>query len=626
MFEVRLHTWRAAARRAPWACALLALPAAAQAVPPDTALPPVVVSATGFAQPLADALPSVSVIDRAQIVASGATHVDTLLQQVAGVQLATNGGDGQSSSVFVRGFGGTDVLVLLDGVPLNAQDTTGVAYLSNLDTAQIERVEVIRGDVSAIYGSGAIGGVVLITTRGGGPRAALSLRAGSQGTFGASAEATQRFGALTVHGGASRDTSQGISAANPAQYPEANPNANGVRSDGANLALRYALDGGGAVGLRVLRSEGRVSYDSTAYASPTDTNLSAITQQLVQLYARRRLASGWSSHLSLSQQQTTDAITNYSAFGYALSYRTRVQQLQWRNVVDLPRGWKATAGLEAQRQRIDSATGSIASYTRDAQALFAGVDGSVGANVWQFNVRDDFVSGYGAHATGYLGYGRLLGGGYKLIASWSSAFAAAPLGYLYAPYYGNATLQPEQAHSVEGGLQWSGAGWLLRGTVFQTRLGEQWQYDYLSSQFQNIAASRSRGVELRAQGGWRGWHLQGNVTLQQPVDLDAAGHPLLQRRARRLANLDVERRIGALAAGASVHASSARWDQNGSGAQVGLGGYTMLDLHVGGPLRDDWGWNVQLRNVLNKRYQTVWGYNREPFGVYLTLDWQLPAA
>ena len=625
MFNFRLQAWRAGARHAPLACALLALPAAAQAVSP-TAMPPVVVSATGFAQPLADALPSVSVIDRAQIAASGATHVDTLLQRVAGVQLATNGGDGQSSSLFVRGFGGTDVLVLLDGVPLNAQDSTGVAYLSNLSAAQIQRIEVIRGDVSAIYGSGAIGGVVLITTRDGGPRAALSLRAGSHGSYGASAEATQRFGAVTVHGGLSRDTTQGISAANPAQYPEANPNANGVRSNGANLALRMALDGGGAVGLRVLRSEGRVSYDSTSYASPTDTNLSDTTQELVQVYAQRRLRAGWRSHLSLSQQQTTGSFTNYSAFGYAYSYRTRVQQLQWRNVIDLAQGWKASAGLEAQRQRIDSATASINTYTRDTQAVFAGIDGRQGANQWQVNVRDDFASGYGAHATGYLGYGRLLGRGYKLIADWSSAFAVPPLGYLYAPYYGNAALQPEQAHSIEGGLQWSGAGWLVRGTVFQTRLARQWQYDYLTSQFQNIAASRTRGLELRAQGGWRGWHVQGNVTLQQPIQLDVAGQPSLQRRARSLANLDLERRLGAVEAGASLHASGARWDQNGSAAQVNLGGYTTLDLHLGGPLRGNWDWRLQLRNVLNKRYQTVWGYNREPFGAYLTLDWHLPGA
>ncbi|OIQ83099.1 vitamin B12 transporter BtuB precursor [mine drainage metagenome] len=623
MSHLRSEVWRAALRRAPLGCALLALPAYAQQPAP---LAPVVVSATGFAQALADALPSVSVIDRAQIVASGAQYVDTLLQQVAGVQIAGNGGDGQSASVFVRGFGGTDVLVLLDGVPLNAQDSTGVAYLHNLTTSQIERIEVIRGDVSALYGSGAIGGVVLITTRTHGPAASLSVRAGSRGTYGVSADASRRIGALTVHGGYSRDTTEGISAANPAQYPEANPNANGVRHTGANLALAWQLPGDGEVGMRAWRSEGRASYDSISYASPGDTNLSETTQELVQLYAHRRIEPGWTSRVDVSQQTTSNTIANFSAYPYTSNFRTQVQQLRWHNVIDLRAGWKATAGAELQHQRIESLTGDINPVGRDAQALFAGVEGRIGAEQLQLNARDDRIQGYGDHATGYFGWGHELGRGYKLIADWSSAFTAAPLGYLYAPYYGNAQLRPESAHSVEGGLQWSGAGWLLRATAFQTRLRDQWQYDFASSRFDNIAASRSRGVELRAQGSWRGWRLQGNATLQQPVDLAAAGQPTLQRRARRLANVDVERAFGAWHAGAALHASGPRWDKDGNGDAVGLGGYTTLDVHVGAPLGAGWDWNLRVQNAFDKRYQTVWGYNRQPFGVFLTLHWQLPAA
>ncbi|MGC8508079.1 MAG: TonB-dependent receptor plug domain-containing protein, partial [Thiomonas sp.] len=156
-----------ARRAAPWARTLLALSigliglsAQAQTAQPFDAatLAPVVVSATGYPQPLASALPSVSVITREQIEESGAQNLTTLLQQVAGVQVTSNGGPGQSGNVFVRGFGGTDVLVLLDGVPMNAQDATGTSYLNNFTTDQIERIEIIRGNVSAIYGSGAIGG------------------------------------------------------------------------------------------------------------------------------------------------------------------------------------------------------------------------------------------------------------------------------------------------------------------------------------------------------------------------------------------------------------------------------------------------------------------------------------
>ncbi len=623
MSYLRSEVWRAALRRAPLGCALIALPACAQQ---PAALAPVVVSATGFTQPLADALPSVSVIDRAQIVASGARYVDTLLQQVAGVQIASNGGAGQSASLFVRGFGGTDVLVLLDGVPLNAQDSTGVAYLENLTTSQIERIEVIRGNVSALYGSGAIGGVVLITTRASGPTASVSVRAGSRGSYGVSADASRRLGAVTVHAGFSRDTTEGLSAANPAQYPQANPNANGVRNTGANLALALHLDGGGEVGLRALRSAGRASYDSIAYASPSDTNLDETTQELVQLYAHRRIEPGWTSHVDLSRQTTSNTIANFSAYPYASNYRTQVQQLRWSNEIELRDGWKASAGLEAQHQRIESLTGDISPYGRDAQALFAGLTGRIGAEQLQLNARDDRIQGYGDHATGYLGWGHVLGGGYKLIADWSSAFTAAPLGYLYAPYYGNPQLRPESAHSVEGGVQWSDARWLLRGTLFQTRLRDQWQYDTVSNRFDNIIASRSRGVELRAQGAWRGWQLQGNVTLQQPVDLAQAGQPTLLRRARRLANLDVEHAFGAWHAGAALHASGPRTDNDGNSDPVNLGGYTTVDLHVGAPLGADWDWNLRVQNLFDKRYQSVWGYNREPFGVFLTLHWQLPAA
>ncbi|MHB0922002.1 MAG: TonB-dependent receptor, partial [Thiomonas delicata] len=112
-------------------------------------LPPVVVSAATYPQPLSSALPSVSVITREQISESGAQNITTLLQQIAGVQLTSNGGPGHTSTIYVRGFGSTDlgVLVLLDGVPLMPQDASGSAgYLENLTTDQIQRIEVIRGN------------------------------------------------------------------------------------------------------------------------------------------------------------------------------------------------------------------------------------------------------------------------------------------------------------------------------------------------------------------------------------------------------------------------------------------------------------------------------------------------
>jgi vitamin B12 transporter len=567
----------------------------------------------------------VSVITREQIDESGAQNLTTLLQQVAGLQVTSNGGPGQTGNVFVRGFGGPDVLVLLDGVPMNAQDATGSAYLNNFTTDQIQRVEIIRGNVSAIYGSGAIGGVVLITTRHGGktPRASLSFTAGSRNTFTSSADASGQIGKTALQAGISRYTTAGFSAINPEQQSNANPNANGYRNTTVNGSIVQQLAPGQRFGLRAFRSEGRASYDSYgAYASPTDTNLNSTTQELYQLFSDNQLGANWTSHLSASQQTTTGTFQNFSAYPYAAGYRTRIQQLLWRNEVQLSRGWNATAGVDLQHQSIDTTgSGGIPSKNRNANAVFAGLNGAFGGNQVQINVRHDEIDGYAGQNTGYLGYGRELGGGFKAIASYSTAFNAAPLGYLYAPYYGNPDLKPEKAHSAEAGLQWSRGPSVWRATVFQTKATDQWQYDDLTSMFQNIASSRTRGLELSGRGAQAGWGYVANLTLQQPVDTSKPGDPTLQRRARSLANVSVNHALGDILLGASVHYSGPRWDSS-SGGRVTLGAYTTVDLTATGQISPQWSWNARVQNLFDKKYQTAWGYNREPFGVFLGLTWR----
>ncbi|NNM64835.1 MAG: TonB-dependent receptor [Burkholderiales bacterium] len=590
-----------------------------------TALPPVVVSASGYPQSLSNALPSVSVITHEQIEESGAQNLTTLLQQAAGVQVTSNGGPGQSGNLYVRGFGGTDVLVLLDGVPINAQDTTGTAYLNNFTSGQIQRIEIIRGNVSAIYGSGAIGGVVLITTRKGekGPQASVSITAGSRNTATVSANASGEVGKTQLQAGISRFTTQGISSINPEQQSNVNPNANGYRNTTINGSIVQELTPGQSLGLRAFRSEGRASYDSYgSFASPTDTNLSSTTQSLYQLFSDNQLTATWTSHLSLSQQATANTVDNFSASPYSINYRTRTQQLLWRNVIQLDSAWTATAGLDLQRQSITSLTGSFSATSRNANAVFVGLNGAFSGNQIQLNLRHDSIDGYSGQNTVYWGYGRALGGGFKAIASYSTAFNAAPLGYLYAPYYGNPALRPEKAHSAEAGLQWSQGPNVLRATLFQTQATNQWIYDDYTGMFQNIASSRTRGLELTGRGAWDGWAYDTNLTLQQPVNTSLPGDPTLQRRARSLANVSVSHAIGNVLYGATVHYSGPRWDSDANGNPVTLGAYTLVDLTASGPVTPQWSWNARVQNLFDKKYQTAYSYNREPFGVFLGLTWR----
>lgn len=586
-----------------------------------TALAPVVVSATTYPEALTSALPSVSVITRDDIDASGTPNLTTLLRQVAGVEITSYGGPGQAGNVFIRGFSGPDVLVLVDGIAMNAQDASGNAYLNNLQTSQIERIEIIRGNVSAIYGSGAVGGVVLITTRGAtaAPSASVSASIGSRGSATGELDASTHVGNTSLQAGFSRYTTQGIPSQNPAQSGLPNQ-SDGCRNDTANLALKHEFAPGQTLGLRAYDSQGRFTYDNATAGGNTH-------QQIAAIDADNQIGAAWNSHLTLAQQTTDSGFTG----SYALSYRTRIGKLEWRNVVDLGSGWKATGGMDLENQAISSSgEGDIPNESRHANAMFAGVAGDIAGNELQVNIRRDDVGGFAAQNTGYLGWGRVVGSGFKLIASASTAFNAPPLGYLYYQMPGmfgtipNPNLKPEKAHSIEAGLQWASGAQYMRATVFQTAASNQWAYVTVDSvnfigQFQNIDSARTRGLELSAHGHRAGWNWHGNLTVQDPVNLSpGAAGATLPLVAHTLANAGVEHTFAGALVGADAHFSSARYDPFGG---QDLGAYTVVDLTARRSINQHWSWNLRIDNLFNRHYQTNYGYQTEPFGAFIGLTW-----
>ncbi len=608
---------------------LAATGAPAVAAPAAGAVPTVVISAATFPQALSETLPSVSVITREQIERSGVKNLTTLLQRVAGVQITSNGGPGQPATTYLEGFGGVDagVLVLVNGVPITPQDASGGSnYLENLTTDQIQRIEVIHGNVSAIYGSGAIGGAILITTREGGRRrrADVSLGAGSRNTVAVSANASGQIDHTRLQAGVSRYTTAGIPSINPAQSTFVTSN----RSDGyhnltVNGSVVQDLAAHQQLGARAFLSDGRYTYDN-------DTSGGRTKQSLLQLFSDNRFGSIWTSHLSLSRERTADI----NLGSYPATYRSTNLDVLWRNVVRLSKSWTLTGGATHQHQSVTSTgQGGIPSTSRGLTAVFAGLDGSLGGNELQLNVRHDQVDGYtGNENTFFAGYGRALGHGFKAIASYASAFNAPPLGYLYynSPYWAaNPHLKPETAHTVEAALQWSKALNEVRVTLFQTTGSDLWGYGTTPSaltQFQNIARTRTRGLELSAHGAWRRWSYEANLTLQQPLALSSPGHPTLQRLARSIANVSLEYSFGRVWTALVAHYTGPRPDVTYTPAfatlPVTLGSYTTVTLTAGGPIGPTLRWNVRAENLFDKRYETAYSYNSVPFGLFVGLTWR----
>ena len=184
---------------------------------------------------------------RRDIADSTATDLAGLLSFAPGAQIVRNGGAGSNATLMLRGGSPTQSLVLIDGVRVDSV-SLAQAQIAQLPLSQIDRVEVVNGDVSALYGSGAMGGVVQVFTKDGGnhpPRFHFSLGYGSYGTQTQEAGVEGAFdqdGRTTFSFNVSRFKNDGFSSIDPALAPNANPNANGYLNEAVSAMLRFSIE------------------------------------------------------------------------------------------------------------------------------------------------------------------------------------------------------------------------------------------------------------------------------------------------------------------------------------------------------------------------------------------------
>ena len=607
-------------------CASLATPGFAQ-VQVVSQLRETVVTATRNPQLLGSALPYSSVITREDIERSQATDLVTLLQREAGLQRTQNGGIGSVSSVFIRGAASLQTLVLIDGVPQNKQDASGAVSLEHLMLENIERVEIVRGNVSAIYGSGAIGGVIQIFTRTGSrePSATVSAQVGPRASQKLSAAFSGRAGDTAVNLGVSRFSTDGFSTIDTSQFSSANPDADSYKNTAGNFSLTHSLTREHQFGVRFSKTVADNDYDN-AYGAPADVQTSTTRLSQAALFTDNTWGR-WRSRLTLSEQSDKSENRDDGEFGSVDGFKTKARIFNWVNTVALGGDWLATAGLERQRQSVDTSTtsifGSPYATSRNASAIFGGIEGKIGAGGVQLNVRRDKV-GELSQTTGYAGYGYPLTQQFKLIGSISSAFNAPPLGYLFAPGFGNPNLRPELARSKEIGLQYEHTGQFLRAAYFDTRVKDQLNFDNTTQAFANIGRVRNKGWELSYKGSLGATDVRASLTLQDPVD-EITGKPLT-RRAKTLLSAGVSQAVGAWRMGADLQYSGKRADAYAdpvtfAPVDTTLAAYTVVDLSLSYRVSPSVELKARLDNLANEKYQTVYGYNQQPRSAYVGLTW-----
>ena len=626
------------------AVALLACTVGAQAADQNdaTALNPVVVTATRTAITVDDALSSVTVITRADIARLQPASVLDLLTGLPGVTMTQSGGLGQQSSLFLRGTNSTQTLVLIDGVRIGSV-TAGLASLEQIPVEQIERIEIVRGPRSSLYGSDAIGGVIQIFTRhgqvGGGMVPSLSVTAGSYGLFGSAAGLSggdaHAWYNLSLGGKYSSGfpgCKMGAAEAMAGCFVD-DPRDDAYRNWNGAANAGYRWDNGTELAFTWLRSKNDVDYAGSPYGGNYAVNEQRVAGVRLSFSPLRAwqitLNAGQSKDLATTYYQGTyyDVVYPFAQTGYSNSRRN---QASWQNDIALTVHQLLTVGVDYQQEHIASSTGYLADNRHDTGG-YAQYQGTFGRNELQLSARHDDNSQYGGHATGALAWGYRFDHDLRLLASYGTAFHAPTFNDLYyPPYYGipsaNPDLKSEQSRSGELGLNQKLGRWHWALNAYQTDIDELIVLDPTRNYVPfNLGKARIRGLEGQLGANLDGWQVQAFLTLQQPQnDAGGADHGnLLPRRPEHTARVDVDRRFGAFGVGTTWYAAGKSYDDIGN--QHRLGGYSTLALRASWHFAAGWQVDAKLANTFDHAYETVYYYNQPGRAWYLTLRYS-PAA
>ncbi len=619
----RVHCPPTRRRRPCWALAPAALLgpslAAAQAlpIPPIAQLAPVVVTAARMPQPIATLTADLTVIDEEAIANLGTRSFVELLQGEPGVEIVQNGGPGTTSGVFLRGANRGQTLLLVDGLRVSSS-TVGAPTLEALPLDQAERIEILRGPASSLYGADAIGGVIQVFTRRPAPGVSGRL-SGGYGTAGTGALAggvSVGTGPVAFSLSAGHRRSRGFNASTDPESFVWNADIDGYDLNDVGASGIFTIAPDQELSARYLRSDLDAQFD----AGPGHDDRTATTLEVWQVASRNRIAESWTSRLSMGE--ASDDSVSKTAYG-DFPYRTRDRQYGWQNELAIPWG-TATLALERREERIDDTAG-FAVTSRNTNAVVGVVQAGRDGHALQANLRHDRSSQYGGETTGAIAWGWRFAPSWRVTASYGTGFKAPSFNDLYYPGFSNPDLAPETARNVEAGLHWSGAAGAWRANAraigWYNRVEQLivFQCDAeLVCAPQNVARATLAGATLAGEATWRGTSLRASVDLQRPED-DVTGN-LLPRRTRQHGTFGVAQALGAAKLGVEVIASSYRYDDAENTRR--LGGYAIVNVSLEWPLGHGATLYARGDNVFGKDYALAWGYATGGARAFVGLRWQ----
>ena len=575
------------------------------------------VTATRTPIKVSEVVAEVTVFDRATLDRSEGRSLVEVLSQAPGLQFSANGGLGKSSSLFVRGLEARHVLLLIDGVRVGSA-TLNTPSLDNLPLDTIERIEIVRGPMTSLYGSNAMGVVVQVFTRRGqaGLRGNARLSAGSRAYGLASAGVSFGTEDFDLAAQAQHQQTRGFSATNAsAQFGNFNPDDDGFRQNAGSVRAGWTFAPGWRVEGLWLDSKGTTQIDD----GPGADARAGLRNSVQSVQVSGKVLDSWRTQVALGRSlDVYDTLTSASTFSTLGAIQTKQTQLAWENRMALPLG-EALAVLERIQQDVSRPGTPFAVSERSIDALALGWTANVAAHDVQASLRRDRNSQFGGTTTGALAYAYKFTDAWRAGGSYGTSFTAPSFNQLYFPGFGNPNLRPEQGKHGELFVQLAAGVHRVRATAYEHG------YDlFISSgpQPANIPKVKITGATLAWDARFDALALAASYDHVNPQN-DSVGTAsfgkLLPRRAKQALKASADWQAGAYSIGASMQAYSERFD-NASNT-IRLGGYGVLDLRADWAFMRDWSLGLRLNNVGGKSYETAFGYNQPGREGFLTLRW-----
>ncbi len=573
----------------------------------------VFVTATRTSIPKNNVIGDTTIINEEEIERAGLSSLPELLQRQTSIEISNNGGQGKVSTFGIRGTSSTHSIVLIDGIRINAA-TSGFTALENIPLSQIEKIEILRGPASSLYGPDAIGGVIQIFTKKGlngfkpyigigyGRYNTVSLQTGLRGGDSQTTYAINFSGTKTD--GFSAFVPNTLSAAN-----SFNLDKDGYKNYGLSTSLNHKINENYEVNFQYLLTRAKNKYDNAAAnLSPSIDFRNTAKNEAYSLSLNAQINSSWKSSIKISRgidEYIDKQLYNWTYWEYFAQdnlYKTTQDQLTWQNNIELSKG-TLTLLYDRLEQKIKT-TEYYQKNKRVNDGFMVGYLLVQNKHNFQTNIRKDLNSNYDDSLTGNLGYAYMINENWRFATSAGTAFVSPTFNFAYATAdpdaLGNPELKPEKSKNIEASIRYKDDSGTLSFTAFDNEIRDFIIYTYgMSPQStMNLNRAKIQGFSLAGSQFIGHFQVSGSVTNQSPKNEDTEKY--LPYRSNILGNINFNYFIGNWNFGVENTGSGIRYDDKANTRKIS--GYILTNFVADYKFSDQLKFNLRLNNVLDKDY------------------------